>query len=108
MMSKKAAAGLGVAVVLLITLSACVYMTDWNGLGHINDEMSSIDYGSHDSSTTDSIYDESTGELSSESLNYKIFEEYGPLLLVLAMLMFGAMVGGICVAREEDESVDTD
>ena len=107
MMSKKAAAGLGVAVVLLITLSACVYATDWNGLGHINDEMSSIPYGNHDSSTTDPIYD-SSGNLDPDSLNYKVFEEYGPLLLVLAMLMFGAMVGGICVAREEDESVDTD
>ena len=83
----------------MITLSACVYATDWNGLGHINDEMSSIPYGSHDSSTTDPIYDPS-GNLDHNSLNYKVFEEYGPLLLVLAMLMFGAMVGGICVARE--------
>ena len=102
MMSKKAAAGLGVAVVLLITLSACVYMTDWDGLGY-GDEMYTIDFGTHESSTSHSIYDDFEA-----SLNYKIFEEYGPLLLVLAMLMFGAMVGGICVAREEDESVDTD
>ena len=106
MMSKKAAAGLGVAVVLLITLSACVYATDWNGLGY-TDEMHHIDYGTHDSSTADPIIDPS-GVLNPASLNYKIFEEYGPLLLVLGMLMFGAMVGGICVAREEDESVDTD
>ncbi|MBO4503018.1 MAG: hypothetical protein J5707_05165 [Candidatus Methanomethylophilus sp.] len=101
-MSKKAAAGLGVAVVLLITLSASVYMTNWDGLGY-TDEMHNIDYGTHESSTAQSIFDDFEA-----SLNYKIFEEYGPLLLVLAMLMFGAMVGGICVAREEDESVDTD
>ena len=106
MMSKKAAAGLGVAVVLLITLSACVYATDWDGLGY-TDEIYSIPYGTHDSENTDPIFDPS-GELVDISLNYKVFEEYGPLLLVLAMLMFGAMVGGICVAREEDESVDTD
>ena len=53
-------------------------------------------------------YTNDDGTLKENSLNYGVFEAYGPLLIVLALLMFGAMVGGICVAREEVENDDTD
>ena len=47
------------------------------------------------------------GDLSERSINYVLFEEYGPILLVLALLMFGAIIGGVYIAREDDED-DTD
>lgn len=103
MISKRAAASAGVAAIMLVVLVGCVFATSWDGY----DSMHSIDYGNHDSANTDPILDDNNN-LSHDSLNYKIFEEYGPLLIVLAILMFGAMVGGICVAREEDETDDTD
>lgn len=101
-MSKKAAAGLGVAAVLLVTLVACVFATDWSTNPDMTDEMHTIEYGNHDGITTDGIYD-ADGNLKQNTLNYAIFEEYGPLMIVLAALMFGAMVGGVCIAREEED-----
>ena len=105
MMSKRAAAGIGVVVVLLVALGACIYATSWD---EYNNSPSPIPYNGESGTDSGSIYDETTKELSHNSLNYQIFEHYGPLLLVLALLMFGAMVGGICVAREENETDDTD
>lgn len=104
MMSKKAAAGIGVAAVLLVTLVACVFANDWDN-SPVGDEMQSISYQDYNSpaGTTSSIYD-SNGDLRENTLNFAVFEHYGPLLMVLAALMFGAMVGGICIAREEDDN----
>ena len=48
------------------------------------------------------------GELVENSLAYTVFEKYGIVLLPLALLMFGAMIGGVCISREEVESDDTD
>lgn len=103
MMSKRAAAGVGVAVVLLVALGACIYATSWDGM----DSPSSIPFNGEAGQNADSIYDPA-GDLKENSLNYQVFEKYGPLLIVLSLLMFGAMVGGICVAREEVENDDTD
>lgn len=41
------------------------------------------------------------GDLTKESINYQLFETWGPLLLVLGILMFGAMIAGICISKEE-------
>lgn len=105
MISKRAAAGVGVAAVLLVTLGVCIFETSWDEMN--NNGIHPIDYGTHDSGNTDSILDDND-KLNEDSLNYKIFEKYGPLLIVLAVLMFGAMVGGICIAREEEDIDDTD
>jgi len=43
------------------------------------------------------------GVLPENSINYVLFEEYGPILLVVALLMFGAILGGVYIAREDDE-----
>ncbi|MCQ2084782.1 MAG: hypothetical protein MJZ21_01385 [archaeon] len=115
MMSKKAAAGIGVAAVLLVTLVACVFVNDWDANPSITKDIHSISYEDHDSITTNSIYvEDADGNkildadgkpiLKHNTLNYAVFEQYGPLMLVLAALMFGAMVGGICIAREEDDN----
>ncbi len=107
MMSKRAGASIGVAVVLLIALGACIFATSWAGM----DTQHSIPFNGGDGHDSDSAYvdpsDEDQG-LKENSLNYQVFEHYGPLLIVLAMLMFGAMVGGICISREENETDDTD
>lgn len=36
-----------------------------------------------------------------ESINYHLFETWGPVLFVLGILMFGAMIAGICISKEE-------
>jgi NADH:ubiquinone oxidoreductase subunit 6 (subunit J) len=103
MMSKRAGAGIGVAVVLLVALGACIYATSWDGMY----EPTPIPYNGEAGMNAPSNTNDD-GTLKENSLNYGVFEAYGPLLLVLALLMFGAMVGGICVAREEVENDDTD
>jgi len=98
-MNKKVATGVAVSVVLLTVLAISVMATDWENYV-TNESPEGIDF-------VGSI-DEATGEMDHNSLNYALFEKYGPLLLILALLMFGAMIGGVCVAREEVESDDSD
>ena len=89
-MSKHLALGVTVAVALVAVLAIGVYATTWD-----------MNYDQPQDITYDP--DTSSGNLDHNTLNYVIFEHYGPLLIVLAVLMFGAMVGGICIAREEVE-----
>ena len=98
-MNNKAAIGLAVAAMLLTVMIASVAATDWSDFG-INETPESIDFVGG--------VDEGTGDIDHNSLNYALFEEYGPLLLILALLMFGAMIGGVCIARERGESDDSD
>lgn len=96
-MNKKAAIGIGISAMLLAVLAVSVIATDWDD--HVtNDSPEGINYTGTDAN----------GDLDHDSLNYALFETYGPLLLILALLMFGAMIGGVCVAREEGEHNDTD
>jgi len=97
-MNKKIAIGVCVAAMLLTVLAVSVMATDWDD--HVtNDSPQGIDF------TGDT---DAGGNMDHNSLNYALFETYGPLLLILALLMFGAMIGGVSIAREEDESDDTD
>lgn len=43
------------------------------------------------------------GALDKNSLSYSIFEDHVFILLPLGILMFGAMIGGVCISREEVE-----
>jgi len=43
------------------------------------------------------------GELPENSINYQMFEVWGPVLLVLGTLMFGAIIAGVCISREEEK-----
>ncbi len=95
-MNKKVAAGLGVAALLMIVCVASVMATDWNDSMNY-DEPQEVPF-------TDV---EENGQLDESSLNYNLFEVYGPVLLILAVLMFGAMIGGVCIAREEGEHDDS-
>ncbi len=94
MTSKRLALGAVVAVALVAILAVGIYATTWD----MNyDEPQAIEYDPAEDT-----------DLEYNSLNYQIFDHYGPLLIVLALLMFGAMVGGICIAREEIEKDDED
>jgi len=98
-MNKKIAIGVGVSVMLLAVLAISVMATDWDEFV-TNESPEGIDFIGGT--------DDETGEMDQNSLNYALFEKYGPLLLILALLMFGAMIGGVCIAREEVELDDSD
>ncbi len=97
-MNKKVAGGVGVAALLLIVCVGAVFATQWDN--HMTyDEPQSIPFTN--------VVDDDTSLLNPESLNYNLFEKYGPVLLIMAVLMFGAMIGGVCIAREESDDDDT-
>ena len=100
-MSKRVAIGATVAVVLLAVLIAGVYSVNWDDRNS-NDAPHEIPTFPTDDE--DSIWaDEEKTQLKTNSLAYTIFEKYGLILLPLALLMFGAMVAGVCISREEVE-----
>ncbi|MDR0523877.1 MAG: hypothetical protein LBG62_05600 [Candidatus Methanoplasma sp.] len=97
-MNKKALLGAIASVALLAVLVGAVAATQWS------------DYTQSDSPQSvpfDGV-DGDSGDIDHGSINYALFETYGPLLLVVALLMFGAMIGGICIAKEEAERDDSD
>jgi len=113
-MNKKAAMGLGVAAALLAVLSLSVMATDWD-VFDLNESPESIDFTGEmievvndDGEPILDADGETQYAMNENSLNFALFEGYGPLMLILALLMFGAMIGGVCIAREESEHDDTD
>ena len=100
-MNKKVAIGAGVAALLLIVCMGSVFATDWD---------SHMKYNEPQNIPFTDVVDE-TDTLNPQSLNYNLFEKYGAVLLVmallmLAVLMFGAMIGGVCISREESDDDD--
>jgi len=87
MNKRTAAIGVIIAAAVLVMMSSAVLTYDWEA-----DEMHSIPFTPNPD-----------GDLVAGSLNFELFETYGPVILVLAMLMFGAIIGGAYVAKEEDE-----
>lgn len=106
-MSKRAFAGIAVCVFLLATLAIGVFATDWNDVqkdGAIlyGDSPEPIETGT--GQHPDIVVDDGDGKhVKAGSLNAVLFEDYGVLLIVLSLLMFGAMVAGVCIAKEEVE-----
>lgn len=92
MMSKRTAFGASIAILVLIASFAAVFATDWNNeLPY--DEPQHIEFDPQEGAAD-----------FKESLNFALFEEYGPVLLILAICMFGAMIGAVCIARETVDS----
>jgi len=79
------------AVSVMVMFSAAAFSSDWF-----------LDYNAEELHEQQYFPDPDTGELSKESINYELFEEYGPILLVLALLMFGSIIGGVYIAKEDD------
>jgi NADH:ubiquinone oxidoreductase subunit 6 (subunit J) len=100
-MNKRVAIGAGVAAVLLLVLAAGVYSVDWSKQ---NSSDAPHEIPTFPTDDDDSIWaDDDKTQLKHNSLAYSIFEKYGMILVPLAILMFGAMVGGVCISREEVE-----
>ena len=85
MSKKKLMIGL-VALVVVAGLAASVITYDWGMDGGITQ----VPFGLSDD-----------GTLADNSINYAMFEIWGPMLLVLGTLMFGAIIAGVCISREE-------
>jgi len=98
-MIKRSTQGLLVAGILLVVLVAGIVVTDF-GQEYDSPQGLPTFTTAHDDSLD--IYD-ADGTLKENSLPYMIFEKYGFVLIPLAILMFGAMVGGVVISREEVE-----
>ncbi|MDD3398631.1 MAG: hypothetical protein PHW93_03425 [Candidatus Methanomethylophilaceae archaeon] len=86
-MSKNKMVALALAVVLFAGLAFMVATTDLSTVG-VGDTIHSTPFSGGDNIT--------------DTLNYAVFETYGPVLLVLATLMFGAIIGGVYLSKEDD------
>lgn len=89
-MKKKTIVGLALGVALLAVLGATIIDNNWG----VGDDRNQIEYtppGEDDTYTFE------------ETLNYALFEEYGPLLLVVTLMLFGAIIGAACISKEEED-----
>lgn len=43
------------------------------------------------------------GILSPISLNYQVYEVMGPIMMCLGIVMFGAIIAGVAISKEDDE-----
>lgn len=102
-MSKKVIVGAMFSTLLFVVLFVGIATVDWN-------DFTSDDYPKEipmfPTDDNDGILDDS-GALKDNSLPYTVFEKYGIVLIPLAILMFGAIVGGVCIAKEEAEVNDS-
>lgn len=98
MMTKRKLIGAAVAIFAFAVLASAVFSTGWGDLVN-NDTPERL-------TTFDPYEDEN--EISTDSLTYVLFETYGPMVALLSLVMFGAMVGAICIAKEEVDDDDSD
>ena len=87
-MNKKALVSGVLALVVVCGLAASVITYDWG----MDQGIEKVPFG----------LDED-GMLETNSINYQMFEVWGPVLLVLGTLMFGAIIAGVCISREEEK-----
>ena len=93
-MNRKIGAVLGIAVVLMF--GAMIVGTDWK----------EIDAGYGGDVPDEGIPFSPADENDNNCINSLLFEQYGAILLVLGILMFGAMIAGVCLSREEEDTDD--
>ena len=98
-MSKRTSVGLLVVGILLAVRVAGIVTTDFQPEYDTPQGLPTFTTSHNDAQD---IYDDS-GKLKENSLPYAIFEQYGFVLIPLAILMFGAMVGGVVISKEEVE-----
>lgn len=96
-MNSKAAAGIALLVVLM--MGAIAIGVDWEELGYdTSDPGDSIPFRPDDGVDVNDYRE--------NSLNGVLFEKYGAIMIVIGALMFGAMIAGVCISREEEDSDD--
>lgn len=98
-MNKRAYKGILVAGLLLVVLVGAIVVSNFNANF---DEPQPIPTFTTAHDPELNIYDDD-GNLKENSLPFAIFEQFGFVLIPLAVLMFGAMVGGVVISREEVE-----
>jgi len=82
--------GIAVAGALLVMLSAVALSSEWNEM--------------NDNGPTEIPFTlDEDGALIEGSLNMALFEDHGYVLFILALLLFGAIIGGAYVAKEGDD-----
>ena len=96
-MNSKIAAGIAVLVVL--TMGAVVLGTHWEDFGFQTDDPG-------EKVPFVPAEDDGVVDYRDNCLNGTLFEKYGALMLVIGALMFGAMIAGVCISREEEDSDD--
>lgn len=103
--TKRKAIGAAVAVILLAVLAVGIFSVNWAEYTGTDTPQEQPTFVTDDD---DSIYtDDSHETLKENSLAYSIFEKYGIVLIPLALLLFGAMIGGVVISREEVEVDDS-
>lgn len=88
-MSKNAVIGGVVALAMVCILAGAVISYEWNTNGNGPEK---VPFGPNDD-----------GTLQENSLNYQLFEKWGPVMLVLGSLMFGAIIAGVCISKEKEK-----
>ncbi len=96
---KRKAIGVVVAVALVAVLAVGIFTVNWDNYTTSDVPVEQPTFPTDDG---DSIWADD-GTLKENSLAYTVFEKYGLALIPLALLMFGAMIGGVCISREEDD-----
>lgn len=89
-MSKKAIMGGVFALAMVAIIIVGVTTIDWGF--ETNDEPVSVPFAP-----------EADGSLSHDSINYVLFEEWGPVMLILGAVMFGAIIAGVTLSKEDDD-----
>ena len=97
-MNKKAT--VCIALLFAVMLGSVVVFSDWEeiGIADTSDPGESIQFMPHDGDNVE--------EFRAHSLNGVLFEKYGAIMIVIGALMFGAMIAGVCISREEEDSDD--
>ncbi len=98
-MNSKVAAGIAVLVVLM--MGSVVLCANWEEIGYTNTDEPGKDPVKFIPSDDDNVKD-----YKEHSLNGVLFEKYGAIMLVVGALMFGAMIAGVCISREEEDTDD--
>lgn len=98
-MNKRFVIGAVVSVALLAVFIAGIATANYDGS---YDTPQGVPSGMGAGVGEGEIFDDD-GTLDHNSLAYSIFEDHVFVLLPLGILMFGAMIGGVCISREEVE-----
>lgn len=91
---KRKVSGIILACAMVALMVSAVATYEW---GYEDTAPVGVDVGTDDS-----------GVLQENSIAHVIFEKNGALIFVLAILMFSAMIGGVCISREEVDTDDSD